>query len=156
MAFCTNCGTELVDDAMFCYKCGAKAISNVVSPLKIQTPKIQTIKNITQAGTKTLIDLTCDKCGANLRVTSDREFLFCEFCGKKVWVTENNVVTIHRIEDIAGIKRAEIEKEIRIKELETKKQKDDNKTMVASLFYGLLTLIVMLVLGVFIQIFAMF
>ena len=66
-----------------------------------------------------MISLTCPQCGANLEVASDREFLFCEFCGRKIAVADSNHqrYTYRQIDD-ARIKEADVQESIRLRELE--------------------------------------
>ena len=59
----------------------------------------------------------CPACGAELNVNSDREFSFCSYCGSKIMLNNENE-HIYRSIDEARIKEAEIEKMIRIKEIE--------------------------------------
>ena len=33
-----------------------------------------------------LIDTTCPKCGANLRIDADRNQAFCEYCGAQILI----------------------------------------------------------------------
>lgn len=35
-----------------------------------------------------LIDTTCPKCGANLRVDADRQSVFCEYCGAEILIDD--------------------------------------------------------------------
>ena len=35
-----------------------------------------------------LIDTTCPKCGANLRVDADRQSVFCEYCGGQILIDD--------------------------------------------------------------------
>lgn len=41
------------------------------------------------------VSLTCDKCGATLTTTADREILYCEHCGNKIYVSDSNTKTIN-------------------------------------------------------------
>ena len=59
----------------------------------------------------------CSKCGANLTIQDEnREFAFCEYCGTKIMLDDYR--STHRIIDEAKIKQAEVEREIKMKELE--------------------------------------
>ena len=35
-----------------------------------------------------LIDTTCPKCGANLRIDADRQSAFCEYCGAQILIDD--------------------------------------------------------------------
>ncbi len=41
------------------------------------------------------VSLTCNKCGATLTTTADREILYCEHCGNKIHVSDSNTKTIN-------------------------------------------------------------
>lgn len=50
----------------------------------------------------------CPNCGANLKVSDDdREFMFCEFCGARIDLTDHRTVHTEHIVDDAKIKNAE-------------------------------------------------
>ena len=66
---------------------------------------------------KTKIDLTCPKCEANLTVNADRDFLFCEYCGAKILLSDENTYTIRKVDE-AEIIHAQTERLIRLKEIE--------------------------------------
>ena len=66
---------------------------------------------------KTFINLTCPNCTAKLSVENDREFIFCQYCGTKLMLNDENTYT-HRHIDEAEVRRVEAEQIIRLKELE--------------------------------------
>jgi len=66
---------------------------------------------------KTKIDLTCPKCNATLSVDSNRDFLFCEYCGAKILLNDENTYTIRHVDE-AEVLHAETDRLIRLKELE--------------------------------------
>ena len=74
-----------------------------------------------------MISVKCPDCGASLDVEEGRRQCFCSYCGAKVMINNENEY-IYRTIDEAGIKKAEVEKEIRLKELELQaaQQKDNN------------------------------
>ena len=57
--------------------------------------------------------LKCPACGGNMDVTTDREIIFCQFCGAKLVKDEDRVVIEHveRKIDEARIRAIEFEKE---------------------------------------------
>ena len=76
---------------------------------------------------KTLVQMKCPSCGANLEVEEDREFVFCQYCGTKILINDENKFTYRHIDD-AEIKRAETEQYVRLKQLEMEEKKRiDNK-----------------------------
>jgi len=66
---------------------------------------------------KTKIDLTCPKCGATLSVASGRDTLFCEYCGAKILLNDENTYTIRNIDE-AKLKQAETEQIAMLKKFE--------------------------------------
>ena len=107
---------------------------------------------------KSMMDLKCPRCGANLSVEKDRDILFCQYCGAKIILTDENTYTvnknitinqtIHHIDD-AKITRAETERMVQMHQMEMDKKKSSNKTtviilkIVFSIFLGLLGLVLM-------------
>lgn len=75
------------------------------------------------------ISVKCPDCGATLNIEDGREFAFCTYCGAKV-ILHNENEHIYRHIDEAGIKQAETERLVRMKQLELveKKQADERKT----------------------------
>lgn len=63
------------------------------------------------------ISVKCPECGANLPMEEGRTEMFCSYCGSKV-VMYNDNEHIYRHIDEAKIKKAEAEKEIRMRELD--------------------------------------
>lgn len=85
---------------------------------------------------KSAIELTCPRCGAHLSIEKDRDVLFCQYCGAKIMLTDENTFTInkniyqtiHTIDD-ASITRAETERMVQIHKIELeKKQAKDKET----------------------------
>lgn len=58
----------------------------------------------------------CPNCNATLQFGEDRDFGFCEFCGTKIMLDDYRET--HRIVDEARIRQAEVDKVIRLRELE--------------------------------------
>lgn len=59
---------------------------------------------------------TCPNCSASLEIDdSNRDFAFCQYCGAKIMLDDYR--STQRIVDEAAIKRAEVEHDIRLKEL---------------------------------------
>lgn len=44
---------------------------------------------------KSAIELTCPRCGAHLNIEKDRDVLFCQYCGAKIMLTDENTFTIN-------------------------------------------------------------
>ena len=59
----------------------------------------------------------CPECGASLPIEEGRTQVFCSYCGTKVIVTNDNEY-IYRHIDEAGVKQAETDRMIRLRQLE--------------------------------------
>ncbi len=64
-----------------------------------------------------LVSFKCPQCGAVLSVDSTREFSFCEYCGTKVLLKNENEY-IYRTIDEAGIRQAETDRIVKMRQLE--------------------------------------
>ncbi len=70
-----------------------------------------------------LVNQSCPKCGAELSIDMDKKQAFCQYCGAKLMIEDENSYTINqRIIDEARIKEAEL----RMKELEFEREKELN------------------------------
>lgn len=63
------------------------------------------------------VAIKCPECGANLSVEEDREMVFCQYCGCRVQINNDNV-HIYKNIDEARIRETETQRIIRLKELE--------------------------------------
>lgn len=63
------------------------------------------------------IAVKCPECNADLSIEEGRKFAYCTYCGTKVMINNENE-HIYRTIDEAGIKQAETERIVRLKELE--------------------------------------
>lgn len=64
-----------------------------------------------------VVTLTCPSCGATLTIDDGRDSCFCSYCGSKVQVVNENEY-IYRHIDEAGIKQAEVDRDIRMRQLD--------------------------------------
>ena len=67
--------------------------------------------------------LKCPDCGQTLSIEENRTQAFCSYCGAKILIS-NESEYIFRQVDEAGIKKAETERLIRLKELELQEQRE--------------------------------
>ncbi len=72
------------------------------------------------------ISLKCPECSASLSVKEGRDQLFCQYCGAKI-VLQNENERIYRRIDEADVKRSETERLIRLKELEMEAAKREDE-----------------------------
>ena len=65
------------------------------------------------------ISLSCPGCGASLKVSSDRESFFCEYCGQKIYVSDSNhqKCTYRKVDD-ARIREADVQEAIRLRKMQ--------------------------------------
>ncbi len=75
---------------------------------------------------KTLIQMKCPSCGASLEVGEDREFTFCQYCGTRILINDENKFTYRCIDD-ADVKRAETERMVQLKEMELEEKKQGGR-----------------------------
>ena len=81
---------------------------------------------------KSLMELKCPRCGAELEAEEDREVLFCQYCGAKIILTDENTFTInktiHTIDD-ADITRAETDRIVQMHKIEIDKRRARRETI---------------------------
>ena len=91
---------------------------------------------------KKIIQLKCANCGADLKIEEKREVIYCQYCGTKMLLDDENEHT-YRYIDEAEIKRAETEQMVKLKELELKeKRQEENKKKAKMNGYKCLLLVV--------------
>ncbi len=98
-----------------------------------------------------MIDLKCTSCGAELSVEETREELFCQYCGTKN-VLRNDNEQVYRHIDEAGLKRAETDRIVQLKKIEmAEKENEQDKKNRANKIKLAITLgivgIVMMIVG---------
>lgn len=64
-----------------------------------------------------IISIKCPECGASLDIEADRDQAFCTYCGAKVRIVNENEYVYRRIDE-AGVKKAETDRIIKLKQLE--------------------------------------
>ena len=64
-----------------------------------------------------IVSVKCPDCGATLDIDKERPQMFCQFCGAKIIVSNDNEHIYRHIDD-AEIKQAETEQMIQLKKLE--------------------------------------
>ena len=60
--------------------------------------------------------IRCPNCGAELYIKENRDFMFCEYCGTRVDLSDYRV--IYQIIDEARIKESDNKKEVELKKIE--------------------------------------
>jgi len=93
------------------------------------------------------VSVKCPDCGANLDFEADRKQGFCNYCGAKIFIQNENEY-IYRHVDEAQIKQAETEWMVRLKQIELveKKREDIKKAKALKIKNSL----IMFLMGIFI------
>ena len=74
-----------------------------------------------------LISLKCPECKADLNIEEGRTMCYCQYCGTRILIDDNSSTRTYRKIDEARIKEAEVDKAIRLKELEIEQMKLQNE-----------------------------
>ena len=72
-----------------------------------------------------LVSLKCPECGASLEVEEGRESCFCSYCGAKVVVNNDNEFVYRHIDE-AGVKKAETDRIVRLRELDMQEKSNSH------------------------------
>ena len=64
-----------------------------------------------------LISVKCPDCGQTLSIEENRTQAFCSYCGAKILISNENEYVFRQVDE-AGIKKAETDRIIRLREME--------------------------------------
>lgn len=78
------------------------------------------------------VSIKCPECGASLDVEEGRQQIFCSYCGSKIMIQNDNEY-IYRHIDEAGIKHAETEQMVKLKQMEMLEKKRVSREKVNAL-----------------------
>lgn len=92
-----------------------------------------------------LTSVKCPECGAQLSIEENRKQAFCSYCGSKIIVSNENEY-VYRHVDEEGIKRAETEQMVRMKELEIAEKSSLNKKILT--IFWLIVSVILLTIGI--------
>ncbi len=70
-----------------------------------------------------LISVKCPGCGQTLSIEDSRTQAFCSYCGAKVLISNEKEFVFRQVDE-AGIKKAETERLVRLKEMELQEQRE--------------------------------
>ena len=93
-----------------------------------------------------IISLKCPECNATLSIEGERKFCFCQYCGTKILVDDGSTTHTYRKVDEARIREADIQENIRLRELmlEEKKFTAKEKAKALKIWFS----IILTVLGI--------
>lgn len=91
------------------------------------------------------ISIKCPECGATLEIEEGRSSAFCTYCGAKIILNNENEHIIRHIDE-AGVKQAETERLIRLKELEMEDKELTRERKIRAI--ALITALVFVVIGI--------
>lgn len=94
-----------------------------------------------------LVSLKCPECKADLSVEPGRKQCFCQYCGTKIIIDNEEQVQILKTVDEARIREAELDNEIRLRQLEIEKMKLEQEQK-KQMLNRLLKIKVSIILGV--------
>lgn len=92
-----------------------------------------------------IISLKCPECGADISIEEGHKQCFCQYCGAKIILDDGNTIhTYHKVDE-ARIKEAEVDKLIRLKELEIEKEERQYRRNIVK--YKVIALFVLGIVG---------
>ena len=91
------------------------------------------------------ISVKCPECGASLPIEEGREKMFCSYCGTPVIMTNENEHIIRHVDE-AGVKRAETDRIVKLKQLEMDSQESDLRKKLIFVWLG--ASIILTILGI--------
>lgn len=96
-----------------------------------------------------VITIKCPECGATLLAKEGREHMFCSYCGARILLDNENEY-IYRHIDEAGVKQAETERLIKLKqlELEAKAREEERKLTYLKIKISVILVIVGLIMQI--------
>ncbi|MHB1439161.1 MAG: zinc-ribbon domain-containing protein [Cuniculiplasma sp.] len=95
--FCTKCGAQLPDDAVFCSKCGNKvgnASSNAQNRVGNGSTPNGSARTVVAASGVT--ELKCPGCGAPIKPVQGEAVITCEYCGTSVTLGNTGWTNVSR------------------------------------------------------------
>ena len=96
-----------------------------------------------------LTSVKCPECGAQLSIEENRKEAFCSYCGSKIIITNENEY-VYRHVDEEGIKRAETEQMVKMKEMEIAEKNRFNRKILTVIW--LIASCVLLSIGIVMEI----
>ncbi|NLD45652.1 MAG: zinc ribbon domain-containing protein [Clostridiaceae bacterium] len=89
----------------------------------------------------------CPECGASLPIEEGREKMFCSYCGSQIIMTRENEHIYRRIDE-AGIKQAETDRMVRMRELDISEAQQSQKSTASEILTGLWIILSLIILTI--------
>lgn len=90
-----------------------------------------------------LISVKCPDCGQTLSIEENRTQAFCSYCGAKILISNENEYVFRQVDE-AGIKKAETDRIIRLREMEIA-EKNSSLRKVLTIIWLVLSLILIVI-----------
>ena len=91
-----------------------------------------------------IVKLECPSCGGNItdNIPEGMQYMFCKYCGQKMFIDDEVQRSEHREikEDVAEVKKAELDNELKLKELEYKERDDKRSNRMILICLGIAVL----------------
>ena len=94
-----------------------------------------------------IISLKCPECNATLSVEGDRKYCFCQYCGAKILIDDGSTTHTYRKVDEARIREADIQENIRLRELMLEEKKFAAKERMKAIKIKLSIILAVLAIG---------
>lgn len=91
--YCSKCGTQLPDDAEFCYKCGTGTNQGQASPGQ---PSGSSTKTVQVIAPSTASSLKCPSCAAPIAPKFGEMIITCEYCGSSITLGSSGWANIQK------------------------------------------------------------
>ena len=92
--YCLKCGTQLPDDAAFCFKCGANlSQAATTNPDQPSVGPVGTAEVIAPSGATSL---KCPSCGAPISPKFGEMIITCEYCGSSITLGNSGWANIQK------------------------------------------------------------
>src|SRR6267378_363133 len=92
--YCSKCGTQLPDDAAFCFKCGANL--NQASTTNPTQPSSSPVGSVQVIAPSSATSLKCPSCGAPISPKFGEMIITCEYCGSSITLGNSGWANIQK------------------------------------------------------------
>ena len=92
--YCSKCGTQLADDAAFCFKCGASL--NQAAATNLDQPSGGPVGTVQVIAPSSAASLKCPSCGAPIAPKFGEMIITCEYCGSSITLGNSGWANIQK------------------------------------------------------------